>query len=279
MGESAGPGRTLRPTLDHRGNEVSDSNKHTQSDADESPGRVLNVQAVPRIVYPRNFIRQAVCELRFPTIFEIEDARPPESFWKVLRRQFQDHEVLANVNVRPGSVVTANAHQFKSKRGRWVVVLRPSAITLETARYGSFEEFEEQLQLVIAAAAETIDSEFFTRVGLRYVNVLPCQASSIDGWLNDQLARPLSEGTFGDVDFYWQQVHGKTAAGGYTFQHGINGSQEQLPSRTGYILDYDFFDQDVAVVDALATVKKLHELEHSLFSWTLGEKARDYLKK
>ncbi|ESS50158.1 hypothetical protein L665_01073 [Ralstonia solanacearum SD54] len=44
-------------------------------------------------------------------------------------------------------------------------------------------------------------------------------------------------------------------------------------------MDYDFFDQDVAVVDALATVKKLHELEHSLFSWTLGEKARDYLKK
>ncbi|MGA0525557.1 TIGR04255 family protein, partial [Escherichia coli] len=64
-------------------------------------------------------------------------------------------------------------------------------ITLETARYGSFDEFEEQLQLVIAAAAATIDSDFFTRVGLRYVNVLPCQASSIDGWLNDQLAQPL----------------------------------------------------------------------------------------
>lgn len=244
---------------------------------DEFAGRVLNVPSAARARYPRNFIRQAVCELRFPTIFEIEDARPPEAFWKILRQDFPDHEVLANVNVRPGSVVTTNAHQFRSKRARWVVVLRPSAITLETARYDSFEEFEEQLRLVIAAAAKTVDSDFFTRVGLRYINVLPCQTDSIEGWLNEGLVLPLSQGVFGDVNLYWQQVHGKTESGGYTFQHGVNANDGQHPSQRGYVLDYDFFDQEVAVMDTLATVRKLHDLEFSLFSWTLGEKALGYL--
>ncbi|MFM0653274.1 TIGR04255 family protein [Paraburkholderia sediminicola] len=245
--------------------------------ATESSLRTLNVPIAPQARYPRNFIRQAVCELRFPTIFEIEDRKPPASFWKIMKHDFPLHDILNNVNLGPGSVVQVNAHQFRSKQGRWVAVLRPSAITLETSRYTTFDEFEEQLKIVIEAATKTIDSDFFTRVGLRYINTLPCEVNEIDGWLNDSLARPLTDNIFGDVDEHWQHTRGRTEFGGFSFQHGI-GNEANPTAKRRYMLDFDLYREDVQLGEALSTIRKLHVLEFSLFSWALGDKARNYLQ-
>ncbi|OXI75264.1 hypothetical protein CFB81_00720 [Burkholderia sp. AU28863] len=239
--------------------------------------RILNVPPAPKTHFPRNLIGQAVCELRFPTIFEIEDRKPPAAFWKAIKHSFPLHDVLNNVNVGPSSVVQGSAHQFRSKQNRWVAVLRPSAITLETTRYSSFEDFEQQLKIVLEAAERTIDSDFFTRVGLRYINTLPCGVDQIDGWLNASLARPLADNIFGDVSEYWQQTRGETNLGGFLFQHGI-AMDAKNQDRRRYILDFDLYREDVDVSEAMDTVRKLHDLEFSLFSWTLGDKARQYLQ-
>lgn len=246
-------------------------------DAHGSSFRLLNVPSVDPAHYSRNFIRNAVCELRFPTIFEIEDQRPPSSFWRAVRKDFPMHSVMSGVHVGPASLAKANAHQFSSKKSRWVLVLKSSAITLETARYDSFDEFEAQLRIVIEAAKETIDSDFFTRIGLRYINTLPCGPREIDGWVNPSLVGPLVEGVYGDVEVYSQQIRGTTGAGGYLFQHGLGVEAGPNSGKNGYVLDYDFYQEEVAVSDALATVRRLHELEFSLFSWSLGDRARDFL--
>jgi len=248
----------------------------TQNAEQEGGIRLLNVPQAQPAHYARNFIRNAVCELRFPTIFEIEDQRPPNGFWRALRKDFPMHAVLSGVQVGPASVAKANAHQFTSKRSRWSVVLKPSSITLETARYDSFKEFEAQLQTVLQAAKQTIDSDFFTRVGLRYINTLPCTAKDADGWINPSLVGPLVEGVYGDVEVHYQQVRGLTDCGGYTFQHGIGVDAGQNVGK-GYLLDFDFYSEEVAVEDALPVVRRLHQHEFSLFSWTLGDRARDYL--
>ena len=44
-----------------------------------------------------------------------------------------------------------------------------------------------------------------------------------------------------------------------------------------YVLDFDFFKEDVAVADTLDIVRQLHDLEFSMFRWTLGEKAIEHL--
>jgi uncharacterized protein (TIGR04255 family) len=240
--------------------------------------RPLSVPVASRTHYARNFIRQAVCELRFPTLFEIDDQKPPTAFWKVVRKDFPIHDVLSNVNVGPGSLAKATAHQFRSKQSRWTVVLRTSAITLETSRYDSFEEFMQQLRTVVEAAKQTIESDFFTRIGLRYINMLPCSANDVEGWVNQALVGPLTQGVLGDVSEYAHQVRGSTDSGGYLFQHGI-GQEGGAEGRKGYALDFDFYREEVGVEDALTTVERLHALEFSLFSWTLGDKARTYLER
>jgi uncharacterized protein (TIGR04255 family) len=244
----------------------------------EPPAKAQKLLSVPEAGsahYAQNFIRLAVCELRFPTLFEVEAETPPLALSKALRKEYPTHELLKNVNVNLGGVAHSNAHAFRSKKARWSVTLRAAALSLETSRYDSFDEFAERLVFVLKAAEGTIDSDFFTRVGLRYINIVPCEPEAAAEWVNPALVGPLAAGTYGTVNEYWQRVQGPTAVGGYTFTHGVQ-VQPGSPPRE-YLLDLDFFKEDVPVAETLSVVKKLHELEFSMFRWSLGPKAKEFL--
>jgi len=244
----------------------------------DSPATLPKVLSVPDVAsahYKQNLIRLAVCELRFPTLFEVEAETPPLALSKALRKEYPTHEHLKNVNVNLGGLAHSNAHAFRSKKGRWSVTLRAAALSLETSHYDSFEEFAERLAFVVKAGESTIDSDFFTRVGLRYINILPCQPDKAAEWINPVLVGALGVGVFGSVSEYWQRVQGPTEMGGYTFTHGVQVQPGTQPRE--YLLDFDFFKEDVAVADTLAVVKKLHELEFSMFHWSLGPKAKEHL--
>jgi uncharacterized protein (TIGR04255 family) len=131
--------------------------------------------------------------------------------------------------------------------------------------------------------------DFFTRVGLRYINIVPCEPEAAAEWVNPALVGPLSAGTYGAINEFWQRVQGPTAVGGYTFNHGVQVQPGTPPQE--YLLEFDFFKEDVPVAEAAAVVKdcatdeerklaaraKLHELEFSMFRWSLGPKANEYL--
>lgn len=240
------------------------------------PRKPLNVPGVGSAHFAKNFIRLAVCELRFPTLFELtETDRPPLPFAKALRKDYPTHELMKDLNVNPGGLAQATAHGFRSKNGRWTVTLRAAALSLETSNYDAFGELEDRLKVLVEAAKNTIDSDFFTRVGIRYINAVPFNVAEIKDWVNPVLVTPLGDGTFGDADEHSQSVRGTTTVGGYNFRHGLSnpasdGSRE-------YFLDFDFYREDVAVSDTIDTVRKLHELEFSMFVWSLGEKAKQEL--
>ncbi len=239
------------------------------------PTKPLNVPRVGAAHFSKNFIRLAVCELRFPTLFELEAERPPLGFSKALRKEYPSHDLLKNVNLNPGVLAQSNSHAFRSKKGRWTVTLRAAAVSLETSNYDSFSEFEERLGFVLKAAEGTIDSDFFTRVGLRYINAVPFVPSEISQWVNPALVSPLSNGTFGDVEEHWQRVRGPTTVGGYSFQHGL--STDSKAGEREYVLDFDFYCEDVTISETLGIVRQLHEQEFAMFAWSLGDKAKEHL--
>lgn len=253
------------------------ANNHAQSDMN-SPTASPQPLAVPHAEpahFARNFIRQAVCELRFPTLFELEAGRPPTSFSQALRKEYPLYEVGNDLNVSVGGVAQAHVHFFKSKRARWTVTLRASAISVETSNYDAFDELEARLDFIVKAAEKIIDSEFFTRVGLRYVNSVPYNLTEIHEWVNPAIVGALGTGLYGDVVEHSQRVSGPTTSGGYLFQHGL-GVNPQNGQRE-YILDFDFFREDVAVTETTDVVRRLHDLEFAMFTWALGQRAKAHL--
>lgn len=240
-----------------------------------TPPRPLALPSAEPAHFARNFIRQAVCELRFPTLFELEGARPPLSFSQALRKEYPTYEPMNDVNLSPGGLAQARAHSFKSKQARWRVALRASAISVETSHYDSFAELEHRLAFVLKAAEKVIDSSFFTRVGLRYINSIPFGDDDIREWINPALVGAFGAGIYGEATEHSQRVSGTTSVGGYLFQHGL--SLDPKNQQQEYVLDFDFFCEDVEVADTMEVARSLHEQEFAMFSWAIGDRAKGHL--
>ena len=245
----------------------------SQTEAPDAGAAHLAVPAAKAARFKSNFIRQAVCELKFPTLYELEEGRPPKAFALALRKEYPNQAYGNQVKVGVGPVTHSVVHTFSSKKSAWTVTLRAASVSLETSNYGSFEEFKGRLTHVVQAAVPVIDSDFFTRVGLRYINTVPYTRAAIGEWVNPLLVGPLAQGIYGDPTECASQVTGRTRVGGYRLQHGIASIEGQLPN-SAYVLDFDFFAEDVPVKEAIETVQQLKELEFSFFMWTLGQAAR-----
>lgn len=233
------------------------------------PARRLNVSPAPPVEFERNFIKTAVCELRFPTLLELE-SRIPDDFQRSLRADYPFYERTTSATVGL-TLNTVQQHQFRSRDQGWTVVLKSFAVAIETSKYVNFEGFLTRFERVLKAATKLLDTDFFTRVGIRYINVLPIKSGDLARWVNPVLVSPLSDGIYGDAEHFWQEVRGKAPRGAFTFRHGLgNGNVGDLGT---YVLDLDFYDENGEWKNLISILKQLHEQSSGLFRWAVGSEA------
>jgi len=141
---------------------------------------------------------------------------------------------------------------------------RSSAIAIETSRYTHFEDFQQQVQLVLDKSKPLLDTDFFTRVGLRYINEVQIEDRKLDGWIREELIEPLVNGVYGTVDRFAQEVRGVTKNGKYSFRHGILGIEAHR--RDLYTIDFDFYNENVEVNAVLPLISEFNKESFRFFS-------------
>lgn len=235
----------------------------------------LTLPPVEPAKFAKNFLRQAVCELRFPTLFELEGTRPPASFARALRKDYPTYQANDDLSVGVNGVDKSHLHVFTSLKAGWSVTLRAASITLETTRYESFEDFRRRLNLVVDAASHIIDSEYFTRIGLRYINVIPFGNDTLSEWVNPNLVGLYENDIFGGAVEFSGRVSGPGELGGYLLNHGIAGDVNSRKKE--YVVDMDFSAHDVEVSESMEIVESLHSQAYRLFDWSLGPRALQHL--
>lgn len=104
----------------------------------------LSIPVIEREHFRHTFIRTAVCELRFPILFELEGPKPPLPFAQAVRKEYPIAERTQGVQLSDPLQKVTN-HAFKSKGGQWTINLKSSAAALETQRYTSFEDFQSRI--------------------------------------------------------------------------------------------------------------------------------------
>ncbi|UIF88565.1 TIGR04255 family protein (plasmid) [Cupriavidus necator] len=143
---------------------------------------------------------------------------------------------------------------------------------------------KERTLHVVEAASQVIDSDFFTRVGLRYINVVTSDTEDpVDEWVNPELTAPLLSQRFQGVQDYSGKLQLAAADGGCLLQHGIR--LKTLPPTTGeagktvpsYYIDVDAYRTEVLIKDASAALDAMHKQAFEMFDWAIGDKAREYL--
>lgn len=237
----------------------------------------LSVPKEKSVRYERNFIALAVCELRFPTLLELE-AKPPVAIQAKLRKGYPFYEAQVLETGGSDGLSREVRYLFRSKEQKWTVTLRSFSLALETSAYVDFEDFYPRMLDVLDKSKAHLDTDFLTRVGLRYINAIPIEDGKLEGWICPDLAGSLTKGVFGSVDRFQGAVQGYTELGQFTFRHGTKHNDfSDEENQRKYYLDFDYFAENVEVSRVPELLKGFHETNFSFFHWCLGEKAKALL--
>lgn len=226
------------------------------------------------------YANTVVCELRFPLLLELGADKAPAVFVNALRKRYPQMEQVNEFSVGPNGPTSSNAaHVFRSLRGGWTVTLKPASVAIEAKSYPGYEKFRERILEMIEAAAPVIDSSFWTRVGLRYINLIPMDTGHQGSdYVNPALVAPLDSGVFRAVGECSGKIRGGTEDHGYTLQHGIKreGSSKGTVELS-YLIDVDLWRSEVELTDTMQVIDELHRLSFAVFDWSIGPVTRSAL--
>jgi len=161
-----------------------------------------------RVIYKRNPLDRVICQLRFPPILRI-DTEIPARFQDRIRKDFPGFSEKAELalpvlqRVRKEAPVellrqivpteTKN-YEFSSDDRIWTVNLTRTSLALTTRRYERRDEFKKRLKDPLDALVDVYQPTLFSRVGLRYIDIIRRSALNLDGVEWSELLQPYALG-------------------------------------------------------------------------------------
>ena len=240
-----------------------------------------------RVIYEKNPLSLVICQLRFPTILRIDSSLPVE-FQERIRREYpileEKTENSLNLPAEIAQLIPDTsrkpAFDFISADEEWVVSLTSSFLALTARNYVRWESFEEHLRVPFDALIAEYSPAFFSRIGLRYQNVIRKSVLNIGEqvpWsdlLKSHIAGEL--GVPEIADFVREQGSNTLIdlvenIGRVRIRHGLAKIQDS--NEIGYLIDNDFFtERRTDDGDAFRTLGRFHERSGRLFRWCITER-------
>jgi uncharacterized protein (TIGR04255 family) len=167
---------------------------------------------VERVIFQRNLLDQVICQLRFPPILKV-DAEIPAQFQERIRRDFPNFSEQGEltVEVPPGmkpippevlkNIIQSSGnknYEFSSEDGTWKVNLTRTFVALSTNKYERWTGFKEKLVVPLTALAEIYHPTYFSRIGLRYIDVIRRSSLNLNGVDWSELLQPYILGILSD---------------------------------------------------------------------------------
>src|SRR4030042_3156809 len=142
----------------------------------------------PRVIYKRNPLDRVICQLRFSKLGGIETEMPSQ-FQECIRKDFPEFQEKEETSLnlllpqriqqeRPTELLRqvmpsrSKNYEFSSEDGVWRVNLTRTFVALTTSKYIRRSEFNERLEGSFKALIEIYKPAYFSRIGLRYVDVI-----------------------------------------------------------------------------------------------------------
>jgi uncharacterized protein (TIGR04255 family) len=213
----------------------------------------------PRVLYKENPLDSVVCQLSFPTVLRIE-AETPAAFQESIRSiypMFKEKAIAGiGMDLPPQIAVLAGMRlasrggfEFSSDDGSWTVSLTREFVALTARHYKRWEESKEKLLPVIEALEREYKPTFYSRIGLRYINVIRRSRLGLTDVPWSDLLRPYiaaelaSPEIAGRVETVAHDVNiTLDGPGKLHLQHGLGADPEE-PTEPVYVVDMDFYTE------------------------------------
>ena len=254
----------------------------------------------PRVIYKNNVLEEVIFQLRFPTILRI-DTEVPSAFQEQIRHKFplyQETNEGANLqfpdtisHFMPRELLDSLPNrgnlrfQFLSSDRRWTVSLTREFVALVTTKYTRWEDFRENLELIMRTLIDVYAPTFITRVGLRYRNVIDRNELNLkDSLWRDLVAPyvlgPLAKETVANAIAEHRNVTVFKLNEDNDFvrlEHGLVTETTLNSSEHLYLLDNDLYSEKETSANAEYLTAKLNyynEVNRGLFDWCITEELR-----
>jgi uncharacterized protein (TIGR04255 family) len=195
-------------------------------------------------------LKLVICQMRYPRQLGLSETvvRPVQ---QALAQRYPESSVgrAFSFALGPGGVSTSEeaeaVFQFKSSDGGWTVTVTSDSTSLETTAYVDFSDFLGRWTDIATAVCEHLGLAHQSRIGLRYVNELPCP---IEPQPRD-IARLLRLELVGIVNAHERTSRLLSSMQEMRFaqERGVCALRHGLTPRPGgdgavYVLDMDFYD-------------------------------------
>jgi uncharacterized protein (TIGR04255 family) len=250
---------------------------------------------VPRVQYRTNLLEQVICQLRFPPILRI-DAQPPATFQETIRVQYPNfaERVEPAVEFPPGfpeqfprelfqqvlQPSSTKNYEFSAEEGGWKLNLTRTFLAVSTGSYPSWEEFRDRLARPLEALRDIYEPAHFSRIGLRFVNVIRRPALNLEGVRWQELLSPALCGLLGAADF--QETEVKSFEASHEISLDNEGTTVRIRTRlvseadsenSGFLLDNDFRNvRRTEVPQVSERLEFFHTMSTRLFRWSITDR-------
>ncbi|UWU25435.1 TIGR04255 family protein (plasmid) [Rhizobium sp. CB3060] len=243
-----------------------------------------------RVVYETNPLVEVICQLRFPKLLKI-DVEPPAQFQARVMEDYPSLEELNAVQIAvgmdpsTGPIQRTKSYRFSSDDGEWNVVLSSDFLALTSIKYSRWEDFRGRLQKVTTALLDQYQLSHFSRVGLRYKDVIlrskvgEPPASWRELIRSEVLGLAGAEDLHGGVHSTYMSTMSAVVDGVNTIINAgfveINETKEE-----GFLIDTDFSIDQKTNADANHAIERadsLHRLTGPVFRWCITEQLHSRL--
>ncbi len=242
----------------------------------------------PRVIYDKNPLQQVICQLRFPTILRIE-VEKPSGYQELIRHEYPffnektlpiPAELQRILPPEIADVFQPERHisyEFKSEDEKWAVTLTRDFLSLTSLDYTRWEHFFQRLETPLQALLEHYDPVFFTRVGLRYQDIIQRSTLSLESVDWCELLQPQIAGALMHCNDEDVKQHVKNTITEVVI--GLENDRNQVRIKHGlveknhepcYLIDSDFFTEERTETENVRDVLNYFGARGSrLFRWCI----------
>lgn len=249
-----------------------------------------------RVVYKEHTLSEVVCQLNFPAILAIASEHPV-ALQERLRERYPFYtttepaggmpgiaELLDRI---PGAPPEFRKHQFTTADGERTITLGPRLLSITEKQYVEWPQFRAEVEAARAALEDVYRPHSYTRVGLRYQDVIDARAIAPDSeWR--ELVNPHLIGLLGapegDINSAVREISSNVRlrldGAEDAFVHVNHGLAQRVdePTHRVYLIDADYFtERHVEGGDVDELLGYFNVEAGRLFRWAISDAARDAL--
>ena len=248
----------------------------------------------PREIYERNPIREVIAQLRFPTILQVA-AETPASFQDHVRDQYPIYRLESPMEAFPKQVSElasmlaihgslAPTHRFLADNESRTISIAPEFLALSESEYKRWEDFRPELERAEAAFKEIYRPNYYSRIGLRYQDVIDKDELGLKDSQWVDLLNPALIGLLG-IEYLTEEVQDaqteslirvkEVEDGSVRLRHGLRSTPE---GRTVYLIDMDLFTSERRDTDgAFGVLDAFNQVAGRIFRWSITGTLRSAL--